>query len=98
MGPAGVVEDLGEHPDHVVVVVEDLVVVAPGARMPFGENRVRSVDHDLPDVRVVEERLERAVAGEVPQGPLDRGVRVGDVQGSQPPAVVPLPLGHLLIE
>jgi hypothetical protein len=36
----GVVENLGEHPHYVFVVVKDLVVVAARTGMSFGENGV----------------------------------------------------------
>ena len=53
----GVVEDLREGADDVVVVVEDLVVVAGCAPVALHEDRVGGVDHDLPHVVVVEQRL-----------------------------------------
>ena len=62
MGSGRVVEEARERAQHVVVVVEDLVVVAARARVALHEDRVRSVDHDLPDVVVDEERCQRAVA------------------------------------
>ncbi len=43
MGTAGIVEDLGERPNHVVVVVEDLVVVTGDTEVALDEDRVRSV-------------------------------------------------------
>ena len=91
--PAGVVQDLGQDPHHVVVVVEHLVVVAARARVPFGEDRRGPVDHDFPHVGVGEERLQGAVAGEVAQRPIDGGLGVGDVDPAPtcgtPPATAP---------
>ena len=37
----------------MLVVVERLIVVAAGARVPLYKDRVRGVDHDLPDVVVL---------------------------------------------
>jgi hypothetical protein len=88
MRPAGVIQDLGEHPDDVVVVVKDLVVVAAGPRVTFGKDGARSVDHDLPHVRVGEERVQGAISGQVPQRPFDGAVRVGDVDDAPASAVV----------
>ena len=65
-----VVEDLGERPQDVLVVVEDLVVVAAGPLVALHEDLVGTVDHDLPHVVVGEERLERPVAGQVAERPL----------------------------
>ena len=66
-----VVEDLGERPDDVVVVVEDLVVVAARRR---GAASRRSASGALIMIShtssSAEQRLERAVAGEVAEGPL----------------------------
>ena len=98
MRPAGVVEDLGQHPDDVVVVVEDLVVISPGAGVPFGKNSARSIDHYFPHVGIFEQRLERAIAGQVPQRPLDRRLGIGNVERPQSFAVFLLPPGYLLIE
>ena len=88
MGAGGVVEDLGERADDVVVVVEDLVVVAASATVALHEDRVGRVDHHLPHVVVVEQRLERAVAGEVAEGALGDELRVAEVVGAQAAAVV----------
>ena len=52
-----VVEDLGQRAHDVLVVVEDLVVVAARALVALDEHRVGTVDHDLPHVIVGEERL-----------------------------------------
>jgi hypothetical protein len=98
VGAAGVVEDLGEHPDNMVVVVEHLGVIAPVARVPFGKDGIRGVDHDFPDVRVGQQRLEGAVAHQVAQGPFHRCLGVGDVERPAPLAVFLPPAGHLLIE
>jgi hypothetical protein len=43
VGGRGVVEQLGQGPQDVVVVVEDLVVVARGPAMPTNEDRVDCV-------------------------------------------------------
>ena len=48
----GVVENLGEDPHHVLVVVKDLVVVAARTGVSFGENGVWPVHHDFPQVTV----------------------------------------------
>jgi hypothetical protein len=40
VGGRGVVEQLGQRPDNVVVVVEHLVVVAGRAPMPTNEDRL----------------------------------------------------------
>jgi hypothetical protein len=48
----GVVENLGEHPHDVLVVVKDLVVVAAGPGMSLGEDGVRPVDNDFPKIMV----------------------------------------------
>ncbi len=89
-----VVEDLGERADDVVVVVEDLVVVAARAAVALHEDLVGRVDHDLPDVVVVEQRLERAVAGEVAEGALGDEVGVGEVEGRDGPACSRPPTGR----
>ena len=82
----GVVEDLGQRADDVVVVVEDLVVVARDARVPAHEDGVGGVDHDLPDVVVVEQRRERPVAGQVAEGPLGDRVGIGERERCAGPA------------
>ncbi len=95
MRPAGVVEDLGKRPHHVLVIVEDLVVVPGHAEVAFHEDGVGCVHHDLPDVVVGQEGLERAVAGQVPQHPVDDDLRARQVVGAQPPLVLRTPLGDL---
>src|SRR5207244_12620767 len=50
VGAAGVVEDLGERAYHVVVVVEDLVVVTARATVALYNEGVTIVDHDLQHV------------------------------------------------
>jgi hypothetical protein len=62
----GVVEELGEGPDDVVVVVEGLVVVAADAAVALDEDLAGGVDLDLPDLGVGEQ---------VGEGLGDRGVR-----------------------
>jgi hypothetical protein len=51
----GVVEELGEGPDDVVVVVEGLVVVAADAAVALDEDLAGGVDLDLPDLGVGEQ-------------------------------------------
>ena len=46
--------------------------------MPLDEDRVRSVDLDLPDVVIDEERRQWSVAAEVAQRAVDDALRVGD--------------------
>ena len=48
---------------HVLVVVEYLVVIAPGVGVPFCENGARSVDHYFPHIGVFEEWFKRAISG-----------------------------------
>jgi hypothetical protein len=76
----GVVEDLGERADDVLVVVEGFVVVARDAAVALDEDLIGRVDHDLPDVVVVQERLQRAVAHEVAVRLVDDEVRVREVE------------------
>ncbi|MGH3848696.1 MAG: hypothetical protein ACRDRT_03155 [Pseudonocardiaceae bacterium] len=57
MRAAGVVENLGQHPLYVVVIVEDLVVVTAATSVAANEDRIGSVYLDLPDVWVFEEWL-----------------------------------------
>jgi hypothetical protein len=83
MGAGGIVEDLGQCAQHVVVIVEDLVVVSRFALVSADENRVRCVDHDLPHVVVGQERGEGAVPGQVAKGALGDEGRIGDVVGTQ---------------
>ncbi len=83
VGARGVVEDPGEHPQDVVVVVEDLVVGTVGPPVALHEQGVRRVDHDLPDVVVLEERSQGAIADQVAQGPRDDVL----VEGHGPPTV-----------
>ncbi len=92
----GVVEDLGQGPHDVLVVVEDLVVVAGGPAVALDEDGVGPVDHDLPHVGIVQQGGQRAVAGEVAVGPVGHLVRVSEIDGAQAPAVVGLPAGHLV--
>ena len=58
VGAGSAVEDPGQGADHVLVVVEDLVVVPGPAVMTTHEDRIRRVHHDLPHVVVREEGLE----------------------------------------
>ncbi len=78
-----VVEQLGEGAGEVLAVVEDLVVVARGADVALHEDGRRRVDHDLPDVPVVEQGSERPVAGQVAERPLGHLVGRGQVEGAQ---------------
>ncbi len=80
----GVVEDLGERAGDVLVVVEDLVVVARPALVPLHQDHVGGVDHDLPHVGVVEQRGQRPVAGDVAEGPLGHERRLGQLEGPDP--------------
>ena len=98
MRAGGVVEDLGQRADDVLVVVEDLGVVAGHADVPSHEDRVGGVDHDLPHVGVGQQRLERPVAGEVAVGTVGHAARVGDVDVVQPAPVVGPPRRHLLVD
>ncbi len=98
MAGRGVVEDLGEGAPEVLVVVEDLVVVAGGAGVALGEDLVGGVDHDLPDVGVGQERLEGPVAGEVAPGPLGDAGGVGQVVGAEAALDVFGPATDLLVE
>src|SRR4029077_3024602 len=67
VGAGRVVEQARERAEHVIVVMEDLVVKPARTRVPLHEDRVRSVDLDLPDVVIDEERRQRPVAAEVAQ-------------------------------
>ena len=58
MGIAEVLRVLTD-PGDVVVVVEHLVVKATLTRMSFDEDGVGSVDHDLPDVGILQQDGER---------------------------------------
>lgn len=71
------VEHLGERAHDVIVVLEHLVVVAAHAAVALDEDLIRAVDHDLPDVVVIEQRGQGAEAREVAEDPLgeSRGVR-----------------------
>ncbi len=60
-----VVENLRQDPQHVLVVVEDLVVDPTRAVVPLNEDRVGTVNHDFPDVVVGEEWFQGPVAREV---------------------------------
>jgi hypothetical protein len=95
---AGVVEDLGQDPPDMVVVVEDLVVVAAHTLVAPDEDQVRAVDHDLPDVRVVEEGLQRAVTGQIAEGPLGRHRRLGHVAVAPAALVLVAPRRDLLVD
>ena len=92
----GVVEDLGERADDVLVVVEHLVVVAGPPAVPLHEDGIGPVDHHLPHVVVVEQRLEGAVAGQVAERPLGHQVGLAEVVGPQAPAMVERPARHLV--
>ena len=97
MGAGRPVEDPGQGPDHVVVVVEDLVVVSRLTAVTTHEDGVGPVYHDLPHVVVGQQRLQRPVAREVAEGPLgDRG-RIGQIEGPQSSLVVLRPTGNLLL-
>ncbi|MEZ5207899.1 MAG: hypothetical protein R2690_13195 [Acidimicrobiales bacterium] len=98
MAGAGVVEDLGQDPHDVVVVVEDLVVVAVVAAVSLDEDLGRCVDHDLPHVVVGEQRLEGSVAGEVAHGPLDQRVARREVCSPSTAAVLLAPVIHLVLD
>ena len=86
MGPAGVVEDAGQHPEDVVVVVEDVVVGPVGPPVAFHEQGIRGVDHDLPDVVVGQEGAKRAIADQVAEGPFDDLVVEGHRRDGRPGA------------
>ena len=74
-----VLEQLRQRASDVVVVVEDLVVEPAAAGVPPHEDLVRGVDHDLPDVVVVESRsVSGPVPGEVPERALGDAVGVRD--------------------
>jgi len=92
----GVVEDLGEDPHHVLVVVEHLVVVARAPEVPLDEDGVGRVHHHLPDVVVVEEGREGPVARQVPVGALGDEVRVAQVVGMEAATVVERPARDLV--
>ncbi len=78
VGSGRVVEQARERAQHVVVVVEDLVVEAARAGVPLHEDRVGRVDLDLPHVVVGEQRRERAVAAQVAERAIDHRLGVGD--------------------
>jgi hypothetical protein len=98
VGRGAVVEDLGERAQHVLVVVEDLVVVSRRPTMALHEDRVRGVDHDLPHVVVGQEGLERPVAGDVAEGALDDQLGVGQVERAQASSVVEGPAADLVLD
>ena len=93
-----VVEDLGERAEDVLVVVEDLVVVAGRPAVSGHEHRVRPVDHDLPHVIVGKQRFQGAVAGEVAEGPVDHQVGGGQVERASAVLEVQGPAGDLVGE
>lgn len=82
MGSARLVEDLGQDPPDVIVVVEHLAVVAACTVVAFGEDGTGPVDHYLPHVGIGEEGFERSVTSQIPERPLDGAVRIGDVNRS----------------
>lgn len=94
---AGLVEHLGQRAHDVVVVVEAFMVVAAGPAVPTDEDGVRAVDHQLPHVVVGEQVVQRAEPGQVAHGPLDHGLRVGQLEGAVTAAVVEVPLGDLVL-
>ena len=98
VGRRRVVEQLGQRAHDVVVVVEDLVVVARRAPVPAHEHRVGSVDHDLPHVVVVEQRGQRPVAGEVAERPLDHDLGVGQGEGPAAAPVLVVPPADLVVD
>ena len=77
----GVVEDLGERAEHVVVVVEDLVVVAADGPMcrftKIASGALIMISHTSSSSS---SGVERAVAGEVAEGPLGDDVGIGQVE------------------
>ena len=89
VGAGGVVKDAAQDSQHVVVVVEDVVVGSVRAAVAPDEQGVGRVDHDLPHVVVGQERAERAVADEVAQGPLDHVVVEGHGATTVPMLGVP---------
>ncbi len=96
--PRRLVEHLGEYPEHVLVVVEDLVVVAATARVAFHEDRVRSVDHDLPDIVVVEERTERSVTDQIAIGAIGDERCVGELVWPLAPLEFVVPAADLVVD
>lgn len=96
MRPGGIVEQSGQRADDVVVVVEHLVVKATLTRMSFDEDGVGSVDHDLPDVGILQQDGERTVFGQVDERPLRDLGRIGDVLTAKAPAALDRPGGQLV--
>ena len=94
----GVVEDLGEGAKDVVVVVEDLVVVAAPSAVALHEDLVGCVDHHLPDVVVGEERFERAVAGEVAVSALRDDIAVNEIECPQATLELGRPRNDLVVD
>ncbi len=98
MGSGRVVEQARERSQHVVVVVEDLVVEAARAGMALHEDRVGGVDLDLPHVVVREQRCQRAVAAQVAERAIDHRLGIGDRDGVEPSLEVDVPPIDLVFE
>ena len=86
-----VVEQSGERPEHVLVVVEHLVVEPTWTVVALDEDRIGSVDGDLPDVVIAQQRSERAVRAEVAQRAIDDAHWVGDLDSANPSLIVEVP-------
>jgi hypothetical protein len=95
---ARIVEDLGQDPPDMVVIVEDLVVIAGQSLVAPHEDRQGSVHHDLPHVGVVQQRLQRPVAGQIAQSPLRHHIGLDDVGVPPAPLIFPPPTRNLFVD
>ena len=75
----------------MLVVVEHLVVEPTWTVVALDEDRIGSVDGDLPDVVIAQQRREGAVRAEVAQRAIDDAHCVGDLDSANPALVVEVP-------
>ena len=92
-----VIENLCDGPQHVVVVVEDVVVVPARPIVAFHKDRRRPVDHDLENIVVVEQLLEWPVAGDVTYRSFGQHSGVRDVERNEALLKPHVPCGYLVV-
>lgn len=81
----------------MVVIVEDLVVIARVAPVPPDKNRVGSIDHYLPDVIIGQQRSQWSESNNVAHRPFGHSSRVRKRVGSPTPGKFGVPTLDLFL-
>ena len=97
MGCRRLIDDSRQRAPDVLVVVKGLVMVSASSMVPFDEDLVRCVDHDLPHVGIGQQLLERSVAEQVAPNPVSNGDSVGDCMAANAALEAEVPTPDLLM-